>query len=121
MIHTGSFAWLVNRQTAKMEEAKLFVKFMGSARGNDPIARGWSSLPIRRSMLADRPEFLEGPMKLFADATLEWSALRPKTPGFSELDAIWARLEADVVSGGEVKALTDDAVRRIDAQLRRYA
>jgi len=121
VIHTGSFAWLVNRETAKMEEAKLFVKFMGSARGNDPIARGWSSLPIRRSMLADRPEFLEGPMKLFADATLEWSALRPKTPGFSELDAIWARLEADVVSGGEVKALTDDAVRRIDAQLRRYA
>lgn len=120
IIHTGSFAWLVNRQTAKMNDAKLFVKFMGSATGSDVVARGWTSPPIRRSMISDRPEFSEGPLKLFVDALTAWSVVRPKTPGFSELDTIWARLEADIVAGGDVRSLADDAATRIDAQLRRY-
>ena len=121
IIHTGSFAWLVNRQTARMGDAKLFVKFMGSPEGNDIVARGWTSPPIRKSMVAARPEFQTKPMSLFIDSITEWSVPRPKVPGFSELDTMWIRLEADIVSGGNVKALADDAARRIDAQLRRYA
>lgn len=120
IIHTGSFAWLVNRETPKMEEAKLFVKFMGSPEANDVVARGWTSPPIRRSMIADRPEFNEKPLSLFIDSIEEWSVPRPLTPGFSEYDAVWAQLEADIVNGGDVPALTNEAVRRIDAQLRRY-
>lgn len=120
IIHTGSFAWLVNRQTAKMQEAKLFVKFMGSAEGNDVVARGWTSVPIRRSMIAARPEFQSRPMSLFVDSVAEWSVPRPRIPGYSELDTAWIRLEADIVSGGDVRALAADAAKRLDAQLRRY-
>lgn len=120
IIHTGSFAWLVNKQTSVMAEAKLFVKFMGSPEGNDVVARGWTSPPIRRSMIAERPELQKPPLSLFVDALERWSAPRPITPGFSEYDAIWARLEADIVAGGDVAALTNAAVERVDAQLRRY-
>lgn len=120
IIHTGSFAWLVNAETQRMQEAKLFVKFMGSREGNDGIARGWTSPPIRRSMIADRPELQRAPLSLFVDALDKWSVPRPITPGFSEYDSMWTKLEADIVAGGHVTRLTQDAVGRIDAQLRRY-
>lgn len=121
IIHTGSFAWLVNRETSRMDDAKLFVKFMGSPEGNDVVARGWTSPPIRRSMIADRPERTKAPLSLFVEAMDRWSVPRPLTPGFSELDAAWTKLEADIVNGGDVKALVADTVKRIDAQLSRYA
>lgn len=120
VLHTGSFAWLVNKQAARMGDAKLFVKFMGSKEGNDIVARGWTSPPIRRSMIADRPELNTAPLALFVEAMDKWSVPRPQTPGFSELDAEWSKLEADIVNGGDVKSLVDGAVGRIDTQLARY-
>lgn len=120
ILHTGSFAWLVNSQTSRMDDAKLFVKFMGSKEGNDIVSRGWTSPPIRRSMIADRPELTTAPLSLFVEAMDKWSVPRPQTPGFSELDAEWNKLEADIVNGGDVKSLVEAAIGRIDTQLARY-
>ncbi len=120
LVHSGAVAWMLNKQSTKMEAARQFIKYVGSSEGNDIVSRAWTSLPIRKSMLAGRPEFQTKPLKLFADAVEHWAVPRPKIPGFSEFETVWIQLASDIINGGDVKSLADTACARLDSQLRRY-
>ncbi|MBK8021841.1 MAG: hypothetical protein IPK19_10560 [Chloroflexi bacterium] len=78
-------------------------------------------IPQRASVLERFPAFAEPPLKLFIDTIRQWAVPRPLTPGYSEYDAIYETLLADVATGAPVEDTVNAAAQAIDAQLAKYA
>jgi ABC-type glycerol-3-phosphate transport system substrate-binding protein len=120
VVQTGAFTWCLVNDAPNTDAGTEFVRFMGSQDGNRIYAGLISSIPIRRSLVADFPVF-EGALKPFVDTVAEWAQPRPLTPGYSDYELISGQMLVNVMTGSNPKTAADDAAAEIDRQLRRYA
>ena len=121
IVHTDSFHIGVSAYSDQGELATELTDFLTSPEGSLAMSQAQGTIPQRRSVLSEFPAFQDPPMKVFIDTVEQWAQPRPITPGFSEYDSVYETMLADIATGAPVAETADEAARRIDGQLARYA
>lgn len=121
IVHTDSFHIGVSAFSNSIDEAAALVAYLTSPEGSFSMASDQGVIPQRASVLERFPDFAEPPLKLFIDTIRQWAVPRPLTPGYSEYDAIYETLLADIATGAPVEDTVNAAAEAIDAQLAKYA
>lgn len=120
IIHTGAWNWCAAKRAKSPDAAIDFVGLCGSVEGSRIVAEEFASIPARQSLLPEFPLFTEPPLDLAVDLVREWAEPRPITPGFSDYQALAAKMLNDIVRGADAKRTADEAAVQIDRALERY-
>lgn len=120
IVQTDALHWCVTSASQNPEAAVELIQFLGSPEGNRIVADVYTSIPIRRSLVSEFPDF-EGVLRVFVDTVAEWAQPRPITPGFSEYNLIVGTMLNDIIAGADVQSAADQAAAEVDRQLARYA
>jgi ABC-type glycerol-3-phosphate transport system substrate-binding protein len=120
IVHTDSFHFGVSAFSDDGQAAAELVAYMASPEGSFSMAKAQGVIPQRFSVLEQFPEFEEEPMRIFIDTVREWAYPRPITPGYSEYDAVYEPMLADIATGAPVEDTVNAAAEEIDAQLEKY-
>ncbi|MCL4459598.1 MAG: extracellular solute-binding protein [Chloroflexi bacterium] len=119
--HTGHFMFTITAASKHQKEAKEFIKFATSKE----IAATWqkltNSLPARKSVLAQIPEYQTFPLNIPYQELIEWGQPPPVTPGFTAYGTMTAEALTNIIKGQPVDATIKTMVSRLDAELKKYA
>lgn len=115
----GSWTWGITTNSKHPKLAWKVVAHLLSSKSIMEITNSNGAVPSRRSAI-DRSELYApgGPLRLFAQQLESgYGVPRPQTPAYPVITAAFAEAVQNIVSGADVKAELDKAVRTIDQDI----
>lgn len=118
--HNGSQSYVVAAKTKYAKEAKAFVRFATTKEQSLTFLQAVGRPAVRKSLADAYPATKEPALALNIDTLGKWGQARPATAGFSEYNAVTAKMFADIANGAPVAASVKQAAKDVDAQLAKY-
>jgi len=115
----GSWTWGISSNTKHPEAAWSVVSHLLSPESILTITNGNGAVPSRKSAIERSESYAPGgPLRLFADQLENgFGVPRPQTPAYPIITAAFAEAVQNIISGADVQAELDKAVRAIDRDI----
>ena len=121
LTHTGSFAPAISAKSEHPEETKQFIAFFTSAEGYLAYHAVTPTIPARKSLQAELPEFQEGYLAFLFEEAIEWGQARPGGPAYGIFNSVISvNMFRDIALGGDIEETVANAVAEADAQLTQF-
>jgi multiple sugar transport system substrate-binding protein len=118
----GSWAWAMTPKAADPDAAWAVIEFLMSDATISAITTANGAVPATRSAVAAAPLYAPGgDLELFAAqlaAAPNVAVPRPVTPAYPTITQTVRAVIDDIVQGADVKSTLDDAVAKIDADIK---
>ena len=114
----GSWQWAVSETCSNKEAANDYIEFSLDPKYLSEMAQKQSVVPATDEAAEITPGWAEGdPNRFFLDEAQAFALIRPPTPGYPFLTTTFAKAAQDIVAGGDVQQILDQAASDIDANL----
>ncbi|MCH8627046.1 sugar ABC transporter substrate-binding protein [Arsenicicoccus piscis] len=114
----GSWQWAISATCDKPEAALDYLKFSLDKKYLVAMAQKQNVIPATEEAAAALPDWAPGGAKrFFLEESKKFATMRPATPGYPYLTSTFAKATQDIVAGGDVKAILDQAAADIDSNL----
>jgi multiple sugar transport system substrate-binding protein len=118
-IGAGSWQWAVSETCPNRTAAMDWIEFALQPEYLSMMVREQSVVPATVEAAAMTPGWEPGsPKRFFLESSERFAVIRPPTPGYPFLTSTFAKAAQDVMSGGDVQEILDQAASDIDDNLR---
>lgn len=115
----GSWQWAVSSSCNQKDAAMEYLKFSLTPKYEAAFATKQNVIPATDAAAALTPGWKPGqPKRFFLDESKNFALIRPPTPGYPFLTTTFAKAAQDIISGGDAKAILDQAAMDIDNNLK---
>lgn len=114
----GSWQWGVSATCENQEMANEFIDLIMQDKYLVEYSNATGNFPTRASALPETENYKEGgPLAPLFEISKNYALLRPATPGYAVISSVFDKAMHDIMSGADVKAAFDQAVKDIDANI----
>ncbi len=115
----GSWQWGVSSTSSNPTAATKFIEFLMQDEYLVRYSNAIGTFPSVESATPKTEYYGEGkPLEPVYEIGKKYALLRPATPGYKVISSIFDKAARDIVSGADVKATLDQAVKDIDADIK---
>lgn len=114
----GSWQWGVSATSKNPQAANAFIEFLMQEQYLVEYSNAIGNFPSVPSATSQTKYYGEGkPLEPVYEIGSTYALLRPATPGYKVISSIFDKAAHDIVSGADVQATLDQAVKDIDADI----
>jgi multiple sugar transport system substrate-binding protein len=114
----GSWQWGMSSDCPAKEGALEFLEFSAQTEYHVAYAEGLGLIPATAEAAEQVEDFAPGgPYRVFYDYSEAYATPRPVTPAYPFISSVFQKAYADILSGGDPKAILDKAVNDIDTNI----
>jgi len=111
----GSWQWGMSADCSAKDGARAFLEFSAQTKYHVLYATELGLIPATEEAAAQVENFApDGKYRIFYDLADQFAVQRPVTPAYPFISSVFQKASADIVDGGDPKAILDKAVADID-------
>jgi ABC-type glycerol-3-phosphate transport system substrate-binding protein len=118
--HISGDAPFISTKTKYPAEAAAFLAFLCNDANRIEWYKIWGSVPARKSIIPQVPEWNQWPYTMFFDEVSKFGAPAPQTPGTLEYETAMNEAIKDIALGADPATRLHQAAQKIDSVLAKY-